>query len=61
MAEPEGWGFRHFVLLPDGTLLHVSQRVAEGLSRGTDRLPQYAGQTLRALFSAVLCRREGRY
>lgn len=50
MADPEGWGFRYFVLLPDDTLLRVSQRVAEGLRLGTDRLPQYAGQTLRALF-----------
>lgn len=42
-------GRRCFLFEEDGTLRHVSQRVIEGLLRGTDSLPQYAGQRLKAL------------
>ena len=45
-----GWGFRHFLFEADGTMRPLSQRVADGLSAGSDYLPQYAGFTLRHAF-----------
>jgi hypothetical protein len=44
-----GIGLRYFLFEEDGTLRHVAQRVVEGLAHGEDRLPQYAGQSLRAI------------
>ncbi len=43
-----GIGLRYFLFEEDGALRHVPQRVVEGLALGTARLPQYAGQSLRA-------------
>lgn len=42
-----GYGIRYFLIEQDGTLRQVSQRVTNGLRQGIDRLPQYAGQSLR--------------
>jgi hypothetical protein len=43
------WGRRYFLFEADGTLKRVCQRVADGLSRGFDSMPQYAGQSLRGV------------
>jgi len=43
-----GIGLRYFLFEEDGKLRHVAQRIVEGLAHGEDRLPQYAGQSLRA-------------
>jgi hypothetical protein len=44
------YGFRYFLFEADGVLRQVSQRAADGLFRGADRMPQYAGQSLRMAF-----------
>jgi predicted RNase H-like HicB family nuclease len=55
----ESYGHRCFLYESDGTLRRVPLRVADGLSRGSDRLPQYANQRLRGLW-VVLWMEEGR-
>ncbi len=42
-----GCSLRYFVFEHDGALRQVPRRVLEGLHQGRDRLPQYAGQTVR--------------
>ncbi len=44
-----GIGLRYYLFEEDGTLRHVAQRIVEGLAHGKDRLPQYAGQSLRSI------------
>lgn len=41
------FGYRCFLFEADGTIRHLSLRVMDGLVRGSDALPQYAGQRLR--------------
>lgn len=47
--EEPSIGLRFFVFEPDGTLKHMPIRVADGLTIGPDRLPQYANQRIRVL------------
>ena len=42
-------GTRYFLFEDDGTMLHLPQRVLEGLIHDADRLPQYAGRKIRSL------------
>lgn len=42
------FGSRHFLFEDDGRLRRVSQRVWQGLGDGTDRLPEFAGRTVKA-------------
>jgi predicted RNase H-like HicB family nuclease len=49
----ESYGYRSFLYEADGTLRRVPLRVADGLARGTDSLPQYANQRLRGLYVVI--------
>lgn len=46
-------GLRFFLFEDDGSLRRLSTRVVDGLIRGEDRLPQYAGRRLRFGHAAV--------
>jgi predicted RNase H-like HicB family nuclease len=48
-APRQGIGIRHFLFEPDGTLKHLPIRVANGLMRGNDTLPEYTNQRIRGL------------
>jgi hypothetical protein len=49
-----GIGLRFYLFEADGSLRRLSTRVADGLIRGEDRLPQYAGQRLRFALAILL-------
>lgn len=51
-------GFRHFIFEDDGTMLLLPQRVSDGLVKGTDRLPQFAGRKMR-MVTVILALDEG--
>ncbi len=42
-----GYGSRYFLVEQDGTLKHIPHRVVDGLYRREDRVPEYAGLTVR--------------
>jgi hypothetical protein len=48
-----GWGFRHFLFEQDGTMRHLSQRMADDVANEQDFLPQYAGYALRHASSCL--------
>ena len=42
-----GTGYRVFIVLENDTLQKVAQRIYEGLRRGDEQLPRYAGKSVR--------------
>ena len=49
-----GFGYRYFLFEQDGTIKHIPHRVVEGLYQREDRLPEYAGQTIRIVFVEIV-------
>jgi hypothetical protein len=51
-----GFGYRYFLFEQDGTIKHIPHRVVEGFHRRENRLPEYAGQTVRIVFVGIVVR-----
>jgi hypothetical protein len=51
-------GVRYFLFLEDGSIQRLSQRIVDGVARGTDAMPEHAGKELRYL--EVIVENEGK-